>query len=109
MARRRGSDRYNLIYDQAVKLDQKYLACRVKGHQWGDEETYEAVSRNEYCIWNSCQRCQSENWKYMTIRGSLRPGGIRYPKEYLFDATGVLETADRDILRAVYIAIITSR
>jgi hypothetical protein len=106
--RRRNSSRYELIYNQAVKLDPDFLRCRIRGHKWGDDETVEVLDRNHKRISTECERCGSECWKDWTLRGSQVASGIRYPKEYCFDETGVLETADRNILREIYLQIVSA-
>ncbi|MFD8340284.1 hypothetical protein ACFV42_48065 [Streptomyces solisilvae] len=103
--RRRGSDRYNAIYQAAAKLPVEYLRCRIRGHKWSDEETVDPLTLNESRVWVDCERCEAQRYQDWTLRGQQKGSAIIYPKGYLIADLGVLETADRDIMRAVYLDI----
>ncbi|AEM88922.1 hypothetical protein [Streptomyces violaceusniger] len=104
--RRKGSDRYNTIYKAAVQLPLGYLRCRIRGHKWSDEETVDPLTLNESRVWVECERCEAERYQDWTVRGQQKASGILYPRGYLISDLGILETADRNILRAVYLDIV---
>lgn len=105
--RRQGSRRYNLIYEQAAALPLPYLRCRVKGHTWSERVTVEALDRNHRRLRETCESCGAHNSKVWTLRGTQVGTSITYPDDYLFARTGFLETADRDILRAIYLRLVS--
>jgi len=100
--RRKGSDRYELIRELALKLPIEFLKCRAYGYDWGDQ-VKRAVDKSTWRVFADCRSCGAENWRDWSIYGEREESGTLYPKGYVLEDTGILETADRNILRALYL------
>lgn len=102
---RKGSSRYRLIHQQAVKLPVEALKCRAYGHEWGDQVKSLKDSRT-WRVFATCKSCGSTNWRDWNLYGARESGGIDYSTGYRLTETGALVTADRDIIRAVYLDLL---
>ena len=102
---RRLSNRHKDIYDLAVKLPIEFLKCRAYGHDWGNH-TKEPIENGAWRLFATCASCGAENWRDWSIYGERQDQGIYYPEGYVLAETGVLDTADRDIIRAIYLELV---
>lgn len=107
MARRRkGSTRYELIKRLIESLPREYVKCRALGHAWG-EEVKKRMDDGGWRVFAFCGSCESERYVDWSIYGEIEEtGGYLYSDGYVLTETGPLETADRNIIRAIYLELV---